>query len=122
MPPEDMIRPWVLLQSFDLDITRSGGSYTIIFKDPNNPRQYWGGFTAENAGLVKFITKTDKDLKKTATEIVGAAATDEEKLSKLYEFCQTQIKNTSFDTVMTDEEKKAGLAKIHLRRVKTQSG
>ncbi len=106
MPPEDMVRPWMLLQGVRLEVTEASAfsiSYTI--KDPSNPRSYWGAVGAERAGLVKFMNKADKDIKKMAEQITASASTDEEKLRKLYEFCQTQIRNTSFDTSLTDVER-----------------
>ena len=44
-----------------------------------------------------------KEIKKTAEEVVAGANTDDEKLKKIYEFCQTKIKNTSYDATLTDE-------------------
>jgi hypothetical protein len=38
--------------------------------------------------------------------VTAGATTPEEKLQKLYEFCQTQIKNTTFDASLTDEDRR----------------
>lgn len=107
MPPEDTVKPWMLLTSPRLTLTDvSGFSISFTIKDPSNPRAYWGGVTAEKAPLVEFMNKSNGDIKKAAAEITAGAVTPEEKLRKLYEFCRTEIKNTSFDTTLTDEDRK----------------
>ncbi len=107
MPPSNMVRPWMLLQGVSLNIVNASAfniQYTI--KDPSNPRSYWSSVAQENAFLAKFIDKSDKEIKRVATEITASATTPEEKLRKIYEFCQTQIKNTTFDPTLTDEQRK----------------
>jgi hypothetical protein len=107
MPPKDMVRPWMLLQGVRLNVTDvSAFSISYVIKDPSNMGQYWSSVASEKVRLVQFMNKSDKEIKKAATEITAAASTDEEKLRKLYEFCQTQIKNVSFDTSISEEEKK----------------
>lgn len=106
MPPDDMVRPWMLLTGTSLSVTSAnafGISFTI--KDPRSPELYWGGVAAENIPLVKFITKTNKEITKTANELTAGEATPEGKLRKLYDFCQREIRNTTFDTTLTDEER-----------------
>ena len=106
MPPEDTVRPWILLQGFELNVVEAS-AFSAVFsvKDPSNPVSYWGGFGAEKIGLFKFMTKKDKDITKTAEEITASAKTPDEKLRKLYEFCQTEIKNSSYDASLTDDER-----------------
>ncbi len=106
MPPSDTVRPWMLLQGVSLNMVNASAfsvSYTI--KDPSNPGRYWGAVSAENAGLVRFMLKPDKEIKRVAAEVAASAATPEEKLRKIYEFCQTQISNVSFDASLTDEQR-----------------
>ena len=112
MPPEDMVRPWMLLSGASVSIT-SMSEFGISFsvKDPSNPASYWGAVGKEQSGLAKFINKPDKEITRVASELTAAASTPEDKLRKLYEFCQTQIRNTAFDTTLTDEQK-AKLPKI----------
>ncbi|HMT09003.1 MAG TPA: DUF3857 domain-containing protein, partial [Pyrinomonadaceae bacterium] len=81
MPPDDMVRPWVRLGSARISIS---------------------GMVAKMQ-LATFLSGQAKGLKKIAAEILGSAATEEEKLAKIYEYCQGQISNTSFDTTLTDE-------------------
>jgi len=52
------------------------------------------------------MRKKNGDLAKAAADITAGAADDNEKLRKLYEFCQTQIRNTDFDTTLTEDDKK----------------
>lgn len=106
MPPGDMVRPWMLLQGVSLNVTSvSAFSINYTIKDPSSPTRYWGAVSTENSGLVKFMNKPDKEVKKIAQELTASASTPEEKLLKLYEFCQTQIKNNDFDATLTDEQR-----------------
>lgn len=114
MPPEDSVRPWMLLQGTSIGfVSASPFSVAYTIKPPGIPSLYWGGVGTERAGIVKFMNKPNKDIKKAAEEIAAGATTVEEKLAKLYEFCQTQIKNTDFDTTLTDEQRRK-LPKIEL--------
>ena len=106
MPPNDMVRPWMQLQGVTVNLTdASFNSFSFVVKDPNNPRQFWGAVGKQNSFLAEFMNKSDKEIKRVATEITASASTPEEKLRKLYEFCQTQIKNTTFDPSLTDEQR-----------------
>ncbi|CAN5259851.1 hypothetical protein BH20ACI1_BH20ACI1_13030 [soil metagenome] len=107
MPPEETVRPWMLLQGTSISLVNASAfSLSFTIKDPSSPSRYWGGVGAEQSVLVKFMNKPNGDIKKAATEITASASTPEEKLRKLYEFCRTQIKNTSFDASLTDDDRK----------------
>jgi Domain of Unknown Function with PDB structure (DUF3857)/Transglutaminase-like superfamily len=112
MPPEDMVRPWMKLQGVRLNVT-SASAFAInyVIKDPGNPNNYWGAVGSEQSSLVKYMTKSNKDIKKTAAEITASVVSDEEKMKKLYEYVQTQIRNISFETAVSDEDRKK-VAKI----------
>jgi hypothetical protein len=93
MPPEDEVRSWLLLYYTD-DLK---GDYT----------DFWaraGGFLASN-WEIKDTLKPGKEIKAAAQQLVAGAATPDEQLAKLYEFCKTKVKNITFDTSTTDEEK-----------------
>jgi len=106
MPPEDTVRPWMKLSGVGLNITGvSEFSVTFMIKDPSNMNSYWGAVGVEKSAIVKFMNKPDKDIKKVAAEITASASSDDEKLKKIYEFCQSQIRNTSFDPSVTDEDR-----------------
>lgn len=106
MPPEDMVRPWMLLTGTRIAVTAASAyslSYTV--KDPSNRQAYWGGVSGEYSPLWKFMTKSSSEIRSTAAEVTTGAASPEAKLEKIYEFCQSQIKNTTFDTSLTDEDR-----------------
>ncbi len=107
MPPADQVRPWMLLQGASVSlIAASEFNITYTVKNPNNPIQYWGAVSSERAGLTKYMTKSNGDIKKAAADITAAAQSPVEKLKKLYEFCQMAIKNTTFDASLTDEDRR----------------
>ncbi len=107
MPPENQVVPWMLLQSVRINITSTSlDSFRISIKDPRNPAAYWGAVGTEKAYLAKFMSKPDKEIKKVAEDITTAAATPEEKLQKLYQYCQNEINNTSFNPALTDDQRK----------------
>lgn len=93
MPPEDEVRSWLLLYYWD------------DLKDDSS--DFWsktGYLIVKNYG-VKDTLKPGKDIKTAASEIAAGAATDDEKLAKIFEFCRTKIKNITYDTTLTDEQK-----------------
>jgi hypothetical protein len=49
------------------------------------------------------VRSSSGDVKKLAQQVVAGADTDEEKMQKLFDYCQTQIANTTFDPSITDE-------------------
>lgn len=106
MPPEDNVRAWMLLTGTRFGIASAsmfGISYTI--KDPSNPVLYWGGVAGEWSPLAQFMLKKSDDIKKAAEAATAGVPDAEAKMKKLYEFCQTEIANTTFDTKMTDEQR-----------------
>ncbi len=93
MPPEDEVRSWLVL-------------YYPDSKDVD-PTKFWsraGGYIVRT-WEIKDTLKPGKDLKAAAEQIVAGATTPDEKLSKIFEFCKTKIKNITYDTTLTDEQK-----------------
>lgn len=93
MPPEDEVRSWLLLY------------YTRYLKSDAN--DFWarlGGYIVYTFD-VKDTLKPDKSLKAAATEITAGATSPDDQIAKVYEFCKSKIKNITFDTTITDEEK-----------------
>ena len=107
MPPEDTVRPWLLLTSTRVQITNIsfGGGISFVVKDPSNTKQYWGAFATEKSRIVSFFTKKDKKITAAAEQITAGAATQDEKLRRLYEFCQKEIKNVFYDPNITPEQR-----------------
>jgi hypothetical protein len=88
MPPDDEVRRWVYLSYQNL------GS---IFR--------WE-FMSEGYGrFFRDATKPNKEIKAKAAELTAGATTDDEKLRRLYEFTQKQIRNISYDPSFTDEQR-----------------
>lgn len=107
MPPADMVRPWMLLTGL-LSINRvsSGfGGVTYSIKIPGIPQLYWGGVAADFMPLMKQIYKPSSEIKKTAADLTAGVTAPEDKLRKLYDYAQTQIKNTTYDPTITEEER-----------------
>jgi hypothetical protein len=93
MPPEDELRSWLLL-------------YYTDYKD-SDASDFWaraGGAIVKVWG-VKDTLKPGKELKEAANQIAAGAATDEEKIAKIFEFCRTKIRNITYDTTLTEEQK-----------------
>ena len=81
MPPDDMVRPWMRLGSSRFSFLGMLGKLEIA----------------------SLIRKDQGDMKKAAAAITAGATSDEEKIRKIYEFCQAEIANTTFDPSITDE-------------------
>jgi len=79
MPPEDQIKRWMLL-------FYSRGK-------PLPPDEYWPKLGKDLYEAFKSNMKVNDDIKKAAAATIGDAATPEQKLQRLYEFCHTKIKN-----------------------------
>jgi len=95
MPPEDQVRTWTLL---------------YYIKDvKQKPEDYWreNGKTFYN--VLKPMMKANDDIKKTAAQVIGDATTPEQKLERLYTYCQTKIKNVNDDAngLTAEDRKKA---------------
>lgn len=71
MPPENQVRPWML-----------------AYYDPPMAN-FYGGFYEEN----KSRTTVNDEIKRAALAATGDASTPDQKLERLYQFCQTKIKN-----------------------------
>ncbi|MFL6213818.1 MAG: DUF3857 domain-containing protein [Blastocatellia bacterium] len=93
MPPEDQVRAWTLLY-YSKDVKKK-------------PAEYWRERGKSESDVVKPLIKANDDVKKTAAQIIGDAATPEQKIERLYTYCQTKIKNINDDASgMTAEDRK----------------
>ncbi len=94
MPPEDEVRQWMLLY------------YTEDLK--LEAAKYWKETGKRAYDRYKDRMKVTDDVRAAATTAIGNAATPEEKLERLFTFCQTKIRNafTSGMTLTPDELKK----------------
>ena len=55
--------------------------------------------------FLKKVSKPNKEVKQKAAELTAGISSDEEKLRKIYEFVQKDIKNLSFDRSLTEEQR-----------------
>jgi hypothetical protein len=94
MPPEYEVRPYLLVFYASADDTGKQGA------------SFWAGFGKRIFEDYKSTFKVRDDLRSAATQAVGDAKTDNDKLQKLVEFVRTKIKNASLRTSgFTDEER-----------------
>lgn len=93
MPPEDEVRSWVFL--YYTDDTKL------------ETEKYWQNTGKALYGVSKDDMKVDNEVKAAIAGIIGDAATPEEKLRRIYDFCRTKIKNLSDDASgLSEDEKK----------------
>lgn len=93
MPPEDEVRSWLLVYYWDSR------------KDDNTDIWAKIGGVIVAAWDVRDTLKPDKDIKAAALQIAGGATAPDEQIAKVFEFCKTKIKNITYDTQMTEEQK-----------------
>ncbi|HEU4795267.1 MAG TPA: DUF3857 and transglutaminase domain-containing protein, partial [Pyrinomonadaceae bacterium] len=89
MPPEDNVRSWAMVKyfgvlSFLLDYPMLAARVQVAFEP---------------------FMKVDKEIKAKAAEITAGAATPEQKVQKIFDFCRTNIKNISYsNSGFTDDQ------------------
>ncbi|MEZ5427459.1 MAG: DUF3857 and transglutaminase domain-containing protein [Pyrinomonadaceae bacterium] len=88
MPPEDEVRYWVAL---------SYRSFGTSFS--------WRLLGRGLALYLQDVLKLNKELERKAAALTANASTREEKLRRLYDFAQKQIRNVSYDQSFTDEQR-----------------
>lgn len=95
MPPKDQVRTWALVY-----YTRD---------KPSTPQEFWPKLGKTLYEESKSSMKVNDDVKKAAAAAIGDAATPEQKLQRLFDFCKAKIKNISDDASGLTE---ADLAKL----------
>jgi hypothetical protein len=93
MPPSDEVRSWLVLYYWD------------DLKDTSSDFWSKAGGVIASVWQIKDTLKPGKDLRAAAEQIAAGATTPDEKLAKIFEFCKTKIKNITYDTQLTDEQK-----------------
>ena len=83
MPPEDSVRPWML----------------VYYSEETNLEgdAFWNSFGKKVYEYNKSRMKVNDEIKQTAATVIGDAATPEAKLERLFEFCRAKIKNINDD-------------------------
>lgn len=92
MPPEYAVRPWLLVYySEDTKL---------------DPGSFWTQYGKKAYESTKSAMKVSNEVKQATATAIGDAATPEEKLRRIFEFCRAQIKNINDDASgMSNEER-----------------
>lgn len=88
MPPDDEVKKWVYLtyQKFS-----STYQWSLL-------GEIYGAF-------LKKVSEPSKEIKQKAAELTSGASSDEERLRRIYDFVQKNVKNLSFDRSLTEEQR-----------------
>ncbi|HQU82582.1 MAG TPA: DUF3857 and transglutaminase domain-containing protein [Pyrinomonadaceae bacterium] len=105
MPPEDEVRRWVLLSYLSIGTIFQWNSYS----------NYYGSLFAN-------VLEQDKEITRKAFEITANATSEEDKLKKIYEFVQKNIRNIDFDPAFTDEQRESVQYKEIAQVLRTRNG
>jgi transglutaminase-like putative cysteine protease len=92
MPPEDSVRPWLLIfYAEDKKVTNE---------------QFWKDLGKSKYDTYKSMMKVSDEVKQASAKAIGDATTPEDKLQRIFEFCRTNIKNVNNDSSgLTAEER-----------------
>ncbi|MBA2378905.1 MAG: DUF3857 and transglutaminase domain-containing protein [Blastocatellia bacterium] len=88
MPPDDEVRQWAY-------ITYNTWGNLLVWPFVSGT---WGT-------VFKDMVKPNKEIREKAEQLIAGAASDDEKLRRLYDYTQKQIRNITFDSSMTDDER-----------------
>jgi hypothetical protein len=92
MPPQDSVRPWML----------------VYYSEETNLQgdAFWTSFGKKVYEENKSRMKASDEIKQTAATIISDATTPEAKLERLFEFCRAKIKNVNDDAAgLTAEQR-----------------
>jgi hypothetical protein len=88
MPPDDEVKRWVYLQYQNIG--------TLL---------QWNFLSQGYGEFLKKVSKPNKEIKQKVAELTAGALTEEEKLKRIYNFAQKQIKNVTFDRSISEEQR-----------------
>ena len=110
MPPENQVRSWVFLY-YTEDTSMA-------------PAKYWKDIGKALYEVTKDDMKVNDEVKAAIAGIIGDAATPEEKLRRIYDFCRTKIKNLSDDAsgLSEDEKNKVKVQQVSRRDPQKRDG
>lgn len=95
MPPEDEVRSWLIV-------------YYVRDKDEGKTAtDFWSrlGGRLVRSYDVKDTLKPDKEIKAMAEQITAGASTPDEKIRKIFDFCKQKVRNITYDTSLTSDQK-----------------
>jgi transglutaminase-like putative cysteine protease len=93
MPPEDEVRRWVYM------------TYTVDANAVVDPAVTWRQLNRKYHPWLSIYAKPTTSITDKARELTAGALNDEDKLRRIYEFIQKNIRNIDYDRLMTDEER-----------------
>ena len=88
MPPEDEVRKWAFVKYYE-----------------NDPAYTWRSVNRKYLPLLTVLAKPSDPIGKKAAELVQGATTDDEKLRRIYQFIQKEIRNVDFDTTLSEADR-----------------
>jgi hypothetical protein len=94
MPPEYQVRPWILLFYSDEKVRSTS--------------EYWEEVGKDFHDWLKPQVKISKEIRNKAAELLTTGGSNDERLRRLYEFCQQGIKNLDYSLDDTSGGKKKG--------------
>jgi hypothetical protein len=83
MPPEDQVRPWMLVFYSD--------------EKASDPQKFWKDYGKRIHEAFKPQMKVNDEVKQAAATAIGDATDPEQKLQRLFDYCKTKIKNINDD-------------------------
>lgn len=92
MLPADQVRPWIY-------------TYYTEMEKPNLA-EYWKDVNKRFYDGSKDALKANDEVKAVTAQVINGAATDDEKLRKIFDYAKNEIKNLDYSTGTTDEDKK----------------
>ena len=102
----------------------SAKQWILIYYEENSKSKdkYWTALGKDRYHQYSEMVKVNGELKATAEEIISGAASDDEKLAKLMDFCRTHIKDVKGDEITTAELDKAKANRNTLDTIKRKEG
>src|SRR5688572_2321719 len=95
MPPEDAVRPWMLIYYSE--------------ETKLEPAKFWKEYGKLIYEKNKSRMKVSDEVKQATAAAIGDASTPEQKIQRLFEFCRTKIKNANDDASGLTAEERAKL-------------
>ncbi|MGQ0542501.1 MAG: DUF3857 domain-containing protein [Blastocatellia bacterium] len=90
MLPEDEVKQWVYIYYDNNRVTDAD--------------KYWTNISKAVYETSKNALKPNDEVTKATTDLIAGAASDNEKLKRIYEFTKTQIRNLTYSEKVTDDE------------------
>jgi hypothetical protein len=87
MPPADEVRQWVYLYY---------NTWGSLFQ--------WSNLSIAWDQALKKLSKPNKEVKLKAAELTAGAQSEDEKVKRIYDFVQKNIKNIAYDKTLTEEQ------------------